>query len=132
MKAIKTIIALSMIAIMVFALACCGGAGGSGASGGKSPVGYYKLTGMSENGEPVSEEDLAALDVLGLAVALEIREGGGGILTLFGEESEITWDENNITIEGTETPYTFDGKTLSMEEDGMALIFTLEAEEESK
>ncbi len=123
----KRIVALLMIAIMVFALTACSGGGGGGSSK-PSPVGKYTLSGMSENGEATSEEDLKLLESLGLTVTMEIKEDGTGVLDLFGETMDFTWDDDNLIVDGEKQAYTFDGTTFTMESDETSMTFTKDAE----
>lgn len=125
---VKKVLALLLVAAMVFGLAACSSGGGGGASEKPSPVGKYTMTGMEENGEATSQEDLDLLTSLGLTVTLEIKEDGTGILDLFGEQVEFEWDADNLTVDGSKQPYTFDGKTLIMETNETKMTFTLDAE----
>ena len=122
----KKVLALLLIAVMVFALTACSG-GGGGKADKPSPVGTFTLSGMSEDGEETSQEDLDLLASLGLSVTMEIKEDGTGVLNLFGEEMEFTWDADNIIVEGEKQPYTFDGTTFTMESDGTSMTFTKDA-----
>ena len=122
MKA-KKMVALLLIAVLVFALTACSG-GGGGAASKPSPVGTYTLSGMEEDGEATSQEDLDLLASLGLTVTLDIKEDGTGSINLFGEEMEFTWDEDNIIVDGEKQAYTFDGTTFTMENEGTKMSFT--------
>lgn len=125
MKNFKKILAVLMIAVLAFGLVACGGGGGG--ANKPSPVGTYTLTGMTEDGEETSQEDLELMASLGLTVTMEFKDDNTGALTLFGEAMEFTWDDSNITMEGESVPYTFDGTTLTLEQDGTSMTFTKDA-----
>ena len=122
----KKLVSLLLVALMVFTLvACSSSGGGSGAANKPSPVGKYVLTGMEENGEATSQEDLDLLKSLGLTVTMEIKEDGTGSMDLFGEALEFTWDADNIILEGEKQAYTFDGSKFTIENDGTKMEFTI-------
>ena len=127
MKA-KRFIALALAIIMVFSLVACSGGAGGGGNSKPSPVGKYTLSGMEEDGQATSQEDLDLLSSLGLTVTVEVKEDGTGMIDLFGEQLEFTWDDTYITIDDQQQTYEFDGTTLSMENEGTKMTFTKDTE----
>ena len=126
MKMKKAIILVFSL-ILVLSLASCGKKaenGGSEETKSNIPNGFYKLIELEEDGEPVAPEDLELMESLGLKIYLKVNEDHSGYLNIFGEKSELSFDENNITLEGESVPYTFDGTTISIEKDGSKMVFT--------
>lgn len=113
----KKIVALTLVLVMVFALCACGGS-----KGGATP-GTYKLTGMVEDGEDMSDY-IPLLESMGMEINLVLNKDGTGYLEMYGEQMELTWDANSITIEGESEPYTVDGDTLTISEDDTSMTFT--------
>lgn len=124
----KRIITILLIAILTLSLVGCGN-GGSKAS----PAGTYTLTAMTENGEPLSQEDLDMLSSLGLSVSLIMNEDGTGSIQLFGEEKAFTWKGTTLTMDGVDQEFEFDGTTIIIKDEGSELTFTKdEATEETE
>ncbi|MBQ3306198.1 hypothetical protein IJH02_02060 [Candidatus Saccharibacteria bacterium] len=86
-------------------------------------VGTYKLTGIERDGEDQSNS-ISILEGLGMSATMELKSDKSGKLDLFGEESDVTYDDKNITINGASSEYTFKDGKLSMEQNGSKLIFT--------
>lgn len=118
---------------MLFSLAVCGTAGAAGlkTGGGELPaetVGTYKLTGMSgEDG--VSEDELSAMETLGLTATLTLAPDGTGVLDIFGETTDVTWDESSLTAEGESIGYTLTDGVLVLSDDDLSLTFTKTSDE---
>lgn len=82
---------------------------------GEGPAGYYKLEKMLTNGE--EPEEMAELEKLGIKFYLALDEDGTGYINMFGEMSDLTWDDANVTMDGEAVPYTFEDGTLTMAND---------------
>ena len=88
-----------------------------------SRAGTYLLTGMITDGEDLSS-------MLGLLemddCSLILNADGTGTFTLYEETEPLTWTDYVITVEDEPQTYTYDAAegTITMEEDGVALIFT--------
>lgn len=113
----KRITALALVLVLIFALAACGGKGGA-------VPGTYKLTGMMQDGEDLSEQ-IAAMEALGMEITLVLKEDGTGYLNMLGEQADLTWDAKSITVEGDAEPYTVDGDSLTLKEGNTSMTFTL-------
>ena len=87
-------------------------------------VGQYEITGMVTKGEETSPEDLALLKSKGLSCTIDLKADGTGTLTLFGEESAVTWDEKNIKAAGKTIPYTFKDDQITFTNGDASLTFT--------
>ena len=123
----KKAIVLILSVILVLSLGACGKKsenGGGEESKANIPNGFYKLIELEEDGEPVAPEDLELMESLGLRIFLKVNDDHSGYLNIFGEKSELTFDEANITLEGEAVPYTFDGTTITIEKDGSKMVFT--------
>ena len=90
--------------------------------GEDSPVGTYRITYMDAGGESISGEELALMESLGLTVRLELYEDGTGYLVVFGEETELRWNDTYLLVEGEPAEYTYDGRTLNILSDGEAIM----------
>lgn len=115
----KRITALALALILVFALVACGGS-----SGGAKP-GTYKLTGMVQDGEDLSDQ-ITEMEAYGLSISLVLNEDKTGYLEMYGEQMDLTWDEKNLTVDGDAQPYTMEGDNLILKEDETSLTFTLQ------
>lgn len=89
------------------------------------PVGRYVATGMVDPEEGDLSANLEMMEAMGMAVTLDLNADGTGYLEMVGIEGELTWDAENLYLDGEALPYTFDGETLTLAyEDGTSLTFT--------
>ena len=86
-------------------------------------VGSYELTGIERNGEDQSSS-LDILEGLGMTASLELKDDKTGELDLFGEKTPLTFDGNQITMNGVSTEFTYKDGQLSLENNGAKLTFT--------
>lgn len=86
-------------------------------------AGTYKLTGMEKDGKDQSDS-LSLLKDLGLSASLELNEDKTGVLHLFGEDEDLTYNRTTFTIDGNETGYTYDDDKIIFEDSGTKLTFT--------
>lgn len=77
----------------------------------KREVGWYKGVRMVVEGEPTS---LTAFETLfGMNVVAVFRQNGTGYFDMMGGQiTDFRYSNNNIIIEGQETPYTLDDEGL--------------------
>ena len=74
-------------------------------------------------GKETTAEDLSLLKSKGLNCTIVLRADGTGVLDLFGEETNLTWDEKNIST-GTKTmPYTRKDDQLTVTDGNSSLTF---------
>lgn len=115
-RTVKALLAMALIAAMLFALVACGGS--------KSDiVGTWKLSSMEEDGEAV---DLNSLEELGLACTLKVKSDGTAVLDLFGDTTDLKWEDGKMWAAGEEDsaiPYKLSGGKLTLEQDGEKLVF---------
>jgi len=86
-------------------------------------VGMYKMVSVIEDGTETSTEDLAAL---GLECSIEIKQDGTGIMTIFGEPIEFTWDDKGWYIGDEYTNYEYNGTTLVFGDEEATFVFERE------
>lgn len=92
-------------------------------SGSKNIVGTYELVSMVNEGEEISEDDIALMKSFGLYVTLELKEDKTGVMSMFGEEFELTYDKNNFVIDDETCPYTVSDETITLEQGEDKLVF---------
>ncbi|MBQ9460091.1 MAG: DUF5067 domain-containing protein [Oscillospiraceae bacterium] len=146
----KRFTAFLLAALLLLSLAACGGKDkNAGADDGKksevneqkpveqekpaepekeSAAGYYKMSGVVENGET---SDLSQLEALGLIFYLVLNEDGTGFMEMMGEREEITWTETGITNStGEKAAYQYKDGVLTVESDGSSITYIRLSDEE--
>lgn len=115
-RTVKALLAMALIAAMLFALVACGGS--------KSDiVGTWKLSSMEEDGDAV---DLDSLEELGLTCTLKVKSDGTAVLDLFGDTTDLKWEDGKMWATGEEdftVSYKLSGNKLILEEGGEKLVF---------
>ena len=104
MKSNRRIIVLLLAAVLVLSmLTACGGGGGS-----TSATGYFVLSEMKTGSETISGSQLSIL-----GDSYIVLEGGGkGYVMMMGTQSDVTYTDSKMTIEGSEMNYKIDGDKL--------------------
>ncbi|MEE0095847.1 MAG: DUF5067 domain-containing protein [Oscillospiraceae bacterium] len=88
-------------------------------------VGYFTFESMEMDGETLTKDDLRAVGGDPDSFFLIINEDGTGTLAIAGEDAQqLTWKDGTLAMGGETVPYTVDGDTLTLEEDGTKMIFT--------
>lgn len=83
----------------------------SGQTGPQAFVGSWKLVGMQEGDDIYTEEQISAMESVGLTVELNLSEQGGFDLVLFGESMEGTWESDS----DTHATCTLEDETVDLE-----------------
>lgn len=83
----------------------------------------FEIMAMISDGEETTAEDLALLKSKGLNCTIVLRSDGTGILNLFGEETNLTWDEKNISTDTKTMPYTRQDDQLVLKDGNSSLTF---------
>ena len=126
---IMKIIALLMAVTMLLALCACGESKQQGNKAAPE-VGYFVFESMEDDGESITKEDLKAVGMDADAFYLVMEADGTGYLVIPDEDAEaFTWADSKIKSGDDELPYTIDGDTLTIEEDGTKMVFTRSSDE---
>lgn len=110
----KKVLSMILVLSMVFVLVACGG---------KGAAGEYVLKSANVDGQEMKMEDLEVAGVSVDSFKLVLNEDGTGVMAVMGQEQELTWDDKALTAEGESINYTLNGDELSIEQDGMAMVF---------
>ncbi len=125
----RTMATIVAMLAMVFALAgCSGGFGGLLQDGSKNFIGDWKLVGMEEDGDVMSEDDIASLEDYGLSVGLTVNEDGTFTLAYFGTELNGEWSAKSATeaefdVDGEKAIATLADEKISIEQNDSKLVF---------
>ena len=116
----------SLIVFLLFvSLAAC--------SAAKKIAGTYELTSMSSDSTGDMTEAIETIKALGLSITLELKEDGTGALKMLEQEEPFTYDASKKTMKFSdaeeEIPFKYENKTISFEEDGASMTFTLVEED---
>ena len=85
----------------------------------------YFFESMELDGETLNRDDLLAIGGDPDSFFLIMNEDGTGTLAIAGEDAQqLTWKDGTISMGDETVPYTVDGDTLTVEEDGTKMIFT--------
>ncbi len=81
---------------------------------GTLTAGTYYLVGMLENNEMMGTDVLQKMGAFGLSSELTLNEDGTGTFTLFGEVTDLTWDDKTITVDEEPADYVFEDDFLKI------------------
>lgn len=83
------------------------------ANGGSKLSGKYNVYSMKEGDTEVSADTLKAF---GMADGyIEFKDGGKGVMNLYGQEQEFTYEGNKITADGETKEVKVDGDKITLE-----------------
>ncbi len=134
MRRPAAIIFAVLVLIMLACSACS--CGGSGETADKEelrtaadkeasdPQGSYEIKGMISKGKKTPEEDIGLMKKKGLDCKLVLEADGKGVVDLFGNRMEITWNDDSISASGKTYGYSLEGDVLTLEMDDSSLTFT--------
>ena len=127
-EVVRVSIGKKWVAMLASVFALCLVLAGCGGDPAKNYVGDWKLTGMEENGEATSAEDLKLMEDMCLTITLSVKEDKSFLLNVMGEEMSGTWEaksasEATFTIEGQSVPATLANGVLTLEQDGTKMMF---------
>ena len=106
--------------VLVVVLFLCGCGKKNTEEKAETAAGKWKLVSMVYDGVSLDEEEL---EEMGSLVTLELAQDGTGIMNFEGLIYELTWDENNITMDGVPDAYTLSGDRLKLAQEGTEMIF---------
>ncbi len=96
----------------------------------KERAGTYYLTGMVNGGEETKATDLALMEEAGMIAKLVLNEDGTGTMTLFGEESVVTWNDQEVLVDGEGAVYTWEEGKIILSDGEDSLTFTAKTAQE--
>ena len=85
----------------------------------------YHLVAMQSTGQVVGTDQVAMLDTLGMSSSLQLNSDGTGTLVLYGEATEIAWEDNAVILEGEKISFDQTEDFIVLFEDDAYLIFSL-------
>ena len=85
--------------------------------------GQYEITAMVSEGKETTPEDLALMKDKGLNCTITLKTDGTGVLDLFGDKTDLTWDGSTISSAKKTYRYTFEGDQLTLTEGNSSLSF---------
>ncbi len=88
------------------------------------PQGSYEITGMIFKGKKTPDEDIELMKKKGLNCTLTLEDEGKGVVDLFGNRADITWNDDSITAGGKSYGYALEGDVLTLELNDSSLTFT--------
>ena len=91
-------------------------------------AGVYELASIVRNGQVTPPEDLTLPEEKGLRCGITLEKDGSGVLDLFGEQQEVTWDEETITADGKVRKYTYEDGQLTLTNEDSELTFARSAD----
>ena len=115
-KCISLILCAVMLLGMVACLAGCG----------KSIAGRYDLILMKQGDMEIKFKEMMELTGKEVDAYLELNDDGTGLLKMDQDETKMKYADGKIWAEGEDeqkVPYKLDGSELSMEQDGMKMVF---------
>ena len=89
----------------------------------KKMAGSYELIEMKDSDKNYSKEDIEQLKNYGLNFTIELKDDGTGSMDLFGEKSDLKYDDKGITVDDDTVSYTFEDNKLSLESDDTKMVF---------
>lgn len=118
---------IACVAALCLALVGCGN-NDEAAVAKKAFAGTWDLVGMTQNGEEVGANDLAALKSLGLQVYVNLNEDGTAVLMLFDEQRNGTWEATSrtsakVTLDNQEIGMMIKDSKLHLTQDASTLLF---------
>ena len=113
----KRFLAAFLSIMMIVSVISCGGS--VFAAGTHEDAGYYTAVSITEDGEVTDLGFLTQLADMGMTIALELSPDGTGCLDLFGETTDITWEDGYISAEGDTLAYSLEGTQLTLDFSGL-------------
>ncbi len=93
-------------------------------------AGYYVLTGGKESGTELSKELLDTFFELGMKFFIVLEPEGTGFINVFGDESEIQWDDEKLYSFGSGITYSIENDVLTFGTDENNQYFLARSSEE--
>ncbi len=109
------------VALMLTLVACFAGCGKKGGISGK-----WKLDYMEQGEMKLSISDLEKMSGEKVEFYLELKADGTGVMNSMGEKTDMAYGDGQIwpaEDPSDKVPYKLSGNTLTLEQDGMKLVF---------
>ena len=113
----KVVLSIVLVLSMLLCFAAC-------SKGGQT--GRYELTSMVEDGEEYNIAEMKEWFGDDYEAYIELKSNGKAVMNMMGEVTELVYKNGYMWPEGDEdekVAYKISGKTLTLEEDGMKMVF---------
>lgn len=119
-------VAVCAMALCVALVGCAGG--GTNGDAAANFQGDWMLSGGNNDGQELDAESIDAMEQMGLYVYIQLNEGGNAVISLFGTNTDGTWEAKDantvaLTFEGDTADATLEGDELVLAVDGSSLKF---------
>ena len=111
----KKVLCSALVAIMLLCMTACG----------SSVAGRYDFESMEMDGVKIIAQSLKDMGAE-MEMYIELEEDGTGTMASDGEVIEMGWEDGEIWPAEDPTDrvaFTIDGDTLTMEQDGVEMVF---------
>lgn len=128
MKKLCTLVLCIILTVQICASVVLAGETGA-ADGGAAPggdqgmPGVWKLIEMNDDGDITTKEQLEQMESLGMVMYLDIRSDGTMSARGFGTDSDGTWNEKEINMNGGVISCVLDGDILTLKKESSAMKF---------
>lgn len=124
----KIFAAAACVLALTVALAGCAGGGTNESNDGTNFQGTWVLSGGNSQGQELTAEAIDAMGQMGMNVYIQLNEGGNAVISLFGNNTDGTWEAKDattvaLTFEGDTADATLEGEELVLSVDGDSLKF---------
>lgn len=127
MKGVKKLLIVLFLVTSIFIVTGCkknnNTVKNSNETKGINIAGKYELTSIDSSEEKYTSEDIENIKELGYEVSLELKTDKRGVLNIFGEVQNVTYDAKYIYTDDDKIPFTFKKNVLKMMSDKNTLIF---------
>ena len=89
----------------------------------KKLVGKYELVEMKTEDNEFSKDDFDSLKDLNMTATLELKDDKTGVLEIFGNVKNLTYNDKTIIIEDADSLYSFKNNRITIEDEGEKLVF---------
>ena len=126
LKAKILAVAVCAMALCVALVGCAGG--GNNGDAAANFQGDWMLSGGQQDGQELDAEAIKAMEDMGLYVYIQLNEGGQAVISLFGTNTDGTWEAKDattvaLTFEGDTADAKLEGDELVLSVDGSSLKF---------
>ncbi len=91
---------------------------------------YYKMTGMTNDGQEATAEQISQAEEIGQLPWMALMPDGTMTLSGFGNDVTGEWTETELIADGDPASYTLEGDVLTVVSEDMTMVFTRVTKEE--